>query len=613
MDRCVSWEAAIRRNSENPNVYISDINLGAQNIQSAAMALTLTAGVPEFGWYVGDWWTFGWRPPVALLTSWGMSAWLAPRTASVVVLFIGLTANRDIMDEIVLVPWTGGDPRGPVEWERVHVQRPSAGSWAQGAIYVARVDPASVGYNFPLTDFGTDESPSVVGAVESCGLLLMEVTYPLQDGDPWGGHAGVSLGTHGSATVNGARTITLSTAPTDDTGVTLAYGFAHTVADDAGSGMSSEDGDAWHEDHNSVSTQGDSCYQNVMSRAPGQAESTSPTVHWADVQTGSAGVDGAVLLAIEIKGGGTFNPLPAERSSHHRWAHRPVQRADQQRRRVRRGRQPCVELPVMPWEGPGLAGGGTGTAPRAGSYCPQGWEEDFDRSQMSTEVLIGRSAPSQIPVLRYNWVPAPGTPAAGQITLDGNQVEATHMYVHRTAVGGGDASVWLAYLHDRSTVTVKDGGDPAHVDGEGAPAPIAPRSRTYTVTGDVTAYPAYYDVPIFWTEGTEAVPPGELDVTLTISAEVPQLWVDTYGQDHYGRMTFNRTDLINTDRALFETLADRILRGAWRQQRAPPRRCHLGRPHRQLRNSQYEPDVVGRTGAPVALPVPPAGGWPRHL
>lgn len=193
-------------------------------------------------------------------------------------------------------------------------------------------------------------------------------------------------------------------------------------------------------------------------------------------------------------------------------------------------------------------GGGPGSPGRPGSYCPQGWEEDFDRSQMSTQVLIARAAPTDVPVLRYTWSPAPGSlpPPAGTINLNSNPNEATHLYVRKVDAAGTDATLWLRYLHGKGdcSVNVKDAEN---------------KSRTYRVTAEPVEYDAYFDVPVFWTEGTEILPPGAVDLTLSITAETPRLYQDAYGVGHYGRMTFQRTDLLNTETDLFVTLADRIL------------------------------------------------------
>ena len=112
----------------------------------------------------------------------------------------------------------------------------------------------------------------------------------------------------------------------------------------------------------------------------------------------------------------------------------------------------------MPWEGEGLAGGGTVTGGRPGSVCPQGWTEDFDRAQMATQVFIGRRAPT-IPEIPYTWDPGPGpAPVAGEINLNDDPQDATHMYISRTDSAAADASIWLGYLHTDCTVTVKSAG-----------------------------------------------------------------------------------------------------------------------------------------------------------
>ena len=209
----------------------------------------------------------------------------------------------------------------------------------------------------------------------------------------------------------------------------------------------------------------------------------------------------------------------------------------------------------MPWEGPPgsiVYPGGAGTA---GTICPAGWDEDFDRSQMSTQVMIARQAPAEVPDFTYTLSPAGGAPpATGAIVTYPNQEAATRLYVSKTAAGGVNAAIWLAYLNRHSSVTFVSAAD------EDADPPIHETRRGYELTADVIEHGAYYELPVFWTSGTEHVPTdGPVTFTLTIGQEVPQLWQDIYGVNHYGRMTFNRTDLINTDRDLFEKLADRIL------------------------------------------------------
>ncbi len=189
-----------------------------------------------------------------------------------------------------------------------------------------------------------------------------------------------------------------------------------------------------------------------------------------------------------------------------------------------------------------------------GTICPQGWEEDFDRSQMSTQVMIARSSPSDVPQLHYDLaVTVTVPPASGVLSVDPNQEAATSIYISKTTTDSVDATIWLGYLNRHSTISYLSAGDDT-VD------PATPEtSRGYKLTADVIEHADHYELPVFWTQGTNHVPSGPVTLTLTVGQEVPQLWFDPYGVDHYGRMTFTRTDLINTDRTLFAKLADRIL------------------------------------------------------
>lgn len=210
---------------------------------------------------------------------------------------------------------------------------------------------------------------------------------------------------------------------------------------------------------------------------------------------------------------------------------------------------------------PGTIVPGTPGSPGVpGSYCPQGWTEDFDRAQMSTQVLINHVAPSDIPTFRYDF---PGSfadpPPAGQITLNAPQTDATVMRVAKSDAGGADQSVWLRYVHQNCTVTITAVGRGTADDNN--------KSRGYRIVGAPTESASHLSWPVFWTAGTEAIVPGPVDLTLSITPEVPQLWLDSFGVDHYGRMTFNRTDLIRVDpltvngapNPIYRTLADRIL------------------------------------------------------
>lgn len=206
----------------------------------------------------------------------------------------------------------------------------------------------------------------------------------------------------------------------------------------------------------------------------------------------------------------------------------------------------------MAWEGPpgSIVYPEPGTS---GTICPAGWDEDFDRSQMSTQVMIARSAPAEVPDFVYTLTATPPVPGPGGLSADPNQEAATVLHVNKTAMDDVDATIWLGYLNRHSRVTYTSAGDDT-VD----PA-IPETSREYELTADVIEYAEHYDLPVAWSGGTSHVPTGLVTLRLSVGTEVPQLWFDPYGVDHYGRMTFNRTDLINTDRDLFTKLADRIL------------------------------------------------------
>ena len=201
----------------------------------------------------------------------------------------------------------------------------------------------------------------------------------------------------------------------------------------------------------------------------------------------------------------------------------------------------------MPWleSAPGTiipAGGDPG---RPGDICPQGWENDFDRAQMSTQVLIGRQAPSTIPVLNYNF-PGATPPTTGQVTLNAAQSAATVMQVHKTTADGADATIWLRYLKAQDTVRFADADNTATAVG-------------YRITATPTEQPDRFDIPIVWQDGQTPVPTGIASLTLQLLAEPPELYIDTFGKTTYGIETLTRTDLLNTSKALFPTLADRIL------------------------------------------------------
>ena len=180
-----------------------------------------------------------------------------------------------------------------------------------------------------------------------------------------------------------------------------------------------------------------------------------------------------------------------------------------------------------------------------GDICPQGWDEDFDRSAMSTQVMIGRQAPTNMPALTYNF-PGATPPTAGQVTLNAAQSAATVMQVSTTTSDSTDATIWLRYLNAQDTVRFVDADDTGVALG-------------YRVTATPTEHAGYFSIPIVWQDGQTPVPAGVAALTFQLLAEPPTLYIDSLGKQLYGIETFQRTDLINTSKALFETLADRIL------------------------------------------------------
>jgi hypothetical protein len=189
-----------------------------------------------------------------------------------------------------------------------------------------------------------------------------------------------------------------------------------------------------------------------------------------------------------------------------------------------------------------------GTPGTPGDVCPQGWTEDFDRSQMSTEVMINRLQPPVTPRLPYDFVTTTSAPpASGQLRLNNaDQTLATAMYVHKLGNGGIDVSIWLRYLIEDSSVRVAVWDDPGTLRG-------------YRIVGAPTEHASYFEFPIQWEDGVDPLPAYGVFLTLSLLAEPPDRWIDTVGRDLYGVETFSRLDLINTSRDLFETLADQIL------------------------------------------------------
>ena len=83
-----------------------------------------------------------------------------------------------------------------------------------------------------------------------------------------------------------------------------------------------------------VADRPDAAYFQTMSRAPGQPESTSTTVHWADVQTGTADAYSAVQLAVEMQPGDALSTDRRRVRCLARRGQRPVERHHRLGRRL---------------------------------------------------------------------------------------------------------------------------------------------------------------------------------------------------------------------------------------------------------------------------------------
>ena len=201
----------------------------------------------------------------------------------------------------------------------------------------------------------------------------------------------------------------------------------------------------------------------------------------------------------------------------------------------------------MPWEesAPGTIvppSAGTGTA---GDICPSDWDEDFDRSQMSTQVLIGRQLPSNVPPLVYTLVDA-GPPGDGELFV-GPGPDYVLLVSKEQAVFPQHVSTFLRYVKAQDTIRITSGDSTGQTLG-------------WRVTAAPIEHATYFEYPVFWTEGmTPFSPAPGVIFSMELRPEPPELWIDTMGKSLYGVENFNRTDLINSTTDIFETLADRIL------------------------------------------------------
>lgn len=182
---------------------------------------------------------------------------------------------------------------------------------------------------------------------------------------------------------------------------------------------------------------------------------------------------------------------------------------------------------------------------RPGDACPQTWDESADRSQMTTQVMIARQSPSNIPPLTYNF-PGANPPNPGEVVLNAAQSEATVIRVHKTMNTGADSTIWLRYLHTNDRVRFADADDTGVAVG-------------YVLTGEPAEAATFFDLPVVWQDGQNPVPAGVTALTLSLLPQPPHLFYDAFGVPLYGVETLSRTDLINTSEDLLPTLADRIL------------------------------------------------------
>lgn len=105
-------------------------------------------------------------------------------------------------------------------------------------------------------------------------------------------------------------------------------------------------------------------------------------------------------------------------------------------------------------------GSATPVPGQPGDVCPQGWELDFDRSQMSTQVLINRrTITPPDPKLHWTLTSSTGAPGAGEITVNNDDLRlATTISISSTAAGGVSADMYLRNLTNGATLQLADKG-----------------------------------------------------------------------------------------------------------------------------------------------------------
>lgn len=167
---------------------------------------------------------------------------------------------------------------------------------------------------------------------------------------------------------------------------------------------------------------------------------------------------------------------------------------------------------------------------------------DSDRRWGHNRVaLVWESADATARNLRYKWTAArTATPASGRVSVNtADPVNATALYVHRTALGGQDVSESFAGLTSGDRVAVVQ-------DVAGGPD----KRLRYVATGPATIGASIISIPVDLTEsaGSEPADAADVDVNVRIKAHRRVgVWEDTRAgsltrvSGPYGRHTYRET------------------------------------------------------------------------
>ena len=162
---------------------------------------------------------------------------------------------------------------------------------------------------------------------------------------------------------------------------------------------------------------------------------------------------------------------------------------------------------VVPPSTPGTVTGG--------DICPQDWDEDFDRSQMSTQVMIGRQLPSNIPRLLFTLVDT-GPPDHGELFVSGGP-DYVLLVSKQQAVFPEHINSFLEFIKVDDTIRITHAGSTGQTLG-------------WRVTATPIEHALYFEFPVFWTEGTLPFPEGDaVFFTRQLLPEPPLLYIDAVG------------------------------------------------------------------------------------